>query len=83
LRYLAIILLCKTANKTTGGLFRHKGVNFTVLGCCFNKNPWKSGGFNLVDLHGCGLDIDVLAHLADALTNDGIETIFNVVVRSG
>ena len=43
----------------------------------------KRGGLDGVDVHGCGLDLDVAAHLPDGLADDRVEAVLDVVVGSG
>lgn len=43
----------------------------------------EGGRLDGVDVHGCGLDLDVAAHLADGLPDDRVEPVLDVVVGSG
>lgn len=52
------------------------------LTCPFNKDLREDEGFDGVNIHGCGGDVGASAHLADALAHDGVEVVFDVVVRS-
>lgn len=43
----------------------------------------ESGGLDGVNVHGCGFDLDVTAHLANSLADDRVESILDVVIGSG
>lgn len=57
-------------------------LDFVGLACSLNEDLGEDEGLDGVDIHGCGGDVGASAHLADALADDGVEVVFDVVVGS-
>lgn len=82
LRYFEIILLSKTAIQARPNSRRPPELHFRCFAGALHEDPRERVGLDGVDFHGCGLGTNVSAHLANALANDGVESVLDVIVRS-
>lgn len=81
-RYFKVILF---AQEHMGwlGILGQLQLDFVGLACSLDEYLGQDEWLDRVDIHGGGRDVGASAHLADALADDRVEVVFDVVVGSG